>query len=521
MLPVATRMQRRHALFLLLAAAGATLALWLLASGEPPAPAAPPDEPLDAPEPVAPGVPVPPPADGSATLAVDASHVAVAVALREPFVPPTPPRVQAVAVAAPAAPLPLRVVAGVGAAGEPDDGAAGGCLVAIAADDGELLRHASVPARGATRVRIGGRRVVRGRVLGPDGAPVSGASIWLGETTTAGRREFAVDGDGNYEADVPAGEGVPFVARAPGCATQARVLDVGDGAVADARLEPACVLEVQIAAVAEHFGFVRVDLLPTAEVSTGLAQWPFYLAALDGGAAVDASGRATFDDLPREAEVGVVVAHPLVARMAPQVVRTKGRRARAVVALPAYVARSFAGVVVDEDGAPVAGATVRVAAAGGAAWPRAPRLASAAAAWRGTFAVASDGDGAFVVGLPAGDGPVVAEVRAPGHAGRDVPIAGLPPAARIVLPRWRGGEIGFALAPPRPGAAWTASADLAGGVRAVLAADEAWRVSLPQAGRYDFTMTTTRPGEQPVARTVRDVVVTGPIELASAPAAGR
>ena len=104
-------MQRRHALFLLLAAAGATLALWLLASGEPPAPAAPPDEPLDAPEPVAPGVPVPPPADGSATLAVDASHVAVAVALREPFVPPTPPRVQAAAVAAPAAPLPLRVVA--------------------------------------------------------------------------------------------------------------------------------------------------------------------------------------------------------------------------------------------------------------------------------------------------------------------------------------------------------------------------------------------------------------------------
>jgi len=89
------------------------------------------------------------------------------------------------------------------------------------------------------------------------------------------------------------------------------------------------------------------------------------------------------------------------------------------------------------------------------------------------------------------------------------------------LPRWRGGEPGFALAPPQAGVAWTAAADLAGGIRAALAADEPWRVSLPQAGRYDFTLTTT-PVDGPSHRCERrDVVATGPIELAVDVAAGR
>lgn len=511
-------MQRRHALFLLPAAAGAVFALWLLASGEPLPPDAPPEVPSPAPTPVAdaPAAPGPTP-----PAAAGRPHVAVAVALRESYAPPPIARVEARDVADPDAPLPLRAVAGLGAGPDPDDGGAGGCLVAVAHAGVELLRHANVPARGVAPLRLGGRRVVRGRVLGPDGAPAAGAAVWFGESTAAGRREFAVDDEGRYEADVPSGDGVPFVVRAPGCAAHARALDVGDGAVADARLEPACALEVQIAAVAEQLRFVRVYVLPTAELAASLANWPFDAQAASGGRPVDASGRARIDDLPRDVEVGVVVAHPLVARMAPQIVRTKGERARAVVALPSYAGRALAGVVVDEDGAPIAGATVRLAPDGATVWPRAPRLAPAEAAWRGAFAVATDADGAFVLGVPEGDAPAFVQVRAPGHAGRVVLRAEWPAGGRIALPRWHGGDVGFALAPPQAGVAWTAAADLADGIRAALAADESWRVSLPQPGRYDFTLTTT-PVAGPTRRCERrDVVATGPVDLAVDPAAGR
>jgi hypothetical protein len=519
-LPVATRMQRRHALFLLLAAAGAALALWLLASGEPPPPPAPPDGPPDAP-----GTPDAATSDASAASLPTGDamrpHVAVAVVLRERFAAPPTARIVAVDAAAPDATLPLQVIAGVGAPGEPDDGAAGGALVEVAVGAATFLRHANVVVGERTRLVFGGRRIVRGQVLAADGQPAVGAVVWFGESTAAGWREFGVDAEGRYEGDVPAGAGVPFVVRRDGCATQARWLDVGDGAVADARLAPACVLEVRIAAVAEHFGFVRVHVLPTAVVAAGLAQWPFYLQALDDGVAVDAQGRATFVDLPRDAEVGVVVSHPLVARMAPLSVRTKGERTRAIVALPTYATRSVAGVVGDDAGAPVAGAALRVAPAGTATWPRAPRLAPAAAAWRGAFAVASDGDGAFVLGLPDGEASATVQVRAAGHAGRDVALADWPADGRLVLPRWRGGDVGFALAPPQAGMAWTATADLAGGITASLDGDQPWRVSLPQPGRYDFTLTTTFPGQPPMRRELRDVAVTGAVDIAGPDRAGR
>jgi hypothetical protein len=505
-------MQRRTALFLLLAVAAA-LALWLLAPGEPPAPVAPPDEPA----PVAAPTERAPIAPGSApTARADAPHVDVAVVLREAYAPPPSARVEARDAFDPAAPLPLRVLAGIGAGPDADDVGAGGCLVAVATASGELLRHANVPARGMAQVRIGSRRAVRGRVFGPDGSAAVGATVWFGESTAAGRREFAVDEEGRYAADVPSGDGVPFVVHAPGCATHARALDVGDAAVAEVRLEAACVLEVQVAALAEHLEFARVHVLPTANLAASLANWPFHAQSTAGGHAVDAGGRAVIDGLPRDVEVGVVVAHPLVARMAPQVVRTKGERARVVVALPGYVARSLAGTVVDDAGAPVAAATVRIAPAGGGAWPRAPRLAPAEAAWRGAFAVTTDAAGAFVVGLPAGDEPAVVQVRAPGHAGRDFAAAAIPAAARVTLPRWRGGEIGVVVAPPLPGVAWTASSDLAGGIRATLAADEAWRVSLPQAGRYDIAWTTSVGGGPPVRRELVDVAATGAVELPAA-----
>jgi len=500
-------MQRRTAVILTLAVVGA--AALAVATLRPPAVA-----PIEvAPTPVVAPAPSPRPAD--APTAADL-RVQVEVRLRERLLPPPSPRVEVLDVVDHGMPLPARVLAGVGVGAADDASAAGAALVAVAHTiPGELLRQANVPAGGTAQLRVGGRRLVRGRVLGPDGAPAFGAHVWLGESNAEGRREFVTDADGRYEADVPSGYGVPFVVQAPGCATQARVLDIGEGAVADARLAAGCALTVQVVAIAEAMDAARVFVLPTAEVGSDVAQWPFWLQALAGGAVVAAEG-AVIDGLPRNAEIAVVVAHPLAPRMAPQTTRLKGDRPRAVVALPAFLPRRLAGRVVDADGQPLAGAEVEVGAASPRSRALAPRLAPDAAVARGVVAATSAADGGFLVGVSAGDDLVV-RVRAAGHAGRAVPMRELVDGAAIALPPWRGGEPRFVLLPPRAGVAWAAQADLAGGIAAELAADAPWAVSLPEPGRYDFVCTTTEPGREPIRHVLADVVVTGPATLAPQP----
>lgn len=501
-------MQRRTAVILLLAVAAAAVAVATWPSATPGVLVEPPPAPVAAATAsdgaAAAPAPLPPPADGW--------HVHVQATLRERFVPPPPVRVTVVDAVEQAPPLSVRTIAGVGAGFDGGANAAGATLVAVAYGDGELLRHANVPAGGAARLLVGGVRTVRGRVLAPDGKPAAGAVVWLGQTTAAGRREFAVDAEGCYEADVPSGDGVPFVVRAPGCAVQARVLDVGNAVVADARLAAGCSLAVQLVAVAEAMEHARVFALPPATIHSDLAQWPFWLQALTGGASFDGAA-AHLDGLPQDAEVDVVVAHPLAPRMAPQTVRCKGANPRAVVTLPAFAPQRLAGRIVDAAGAPIAFAEV-VLGAGASDRPPAARLAPAAALWRGVYAMTTDADGAFVVGLPEGEAPPLA-VRAPWHAGRALALAEVRAGGDVALPRWRGGDAALRLGPPRPATPWTASADLAGGVRAELAADAPWLLSLPCAGRYDFEVTTTAPGAEPVRREQRGVDVTGLVDLAA------
>lgn len=499
-------MQRRTAVILTLAVVGA--AAFAVATLRPPAVA-----PVEVvPAPIGEPANAPPPRPSDEAAPTVGLRVQVEVRVRERFVAPSSPRVEVRDAVDLGTPLPLRTIAGVGAGPASDGREPGAALVAVAyASAGELLRHANVPAGSSAQLRVGGRRVVRGRVLGPDGAPAVGARVWLGESNAEGRREFATDDDGRYEADVPSGDGVPFVVRAPGCATQARVLDVGDGAVADARLAAGCALTVQVVAVAEAMAAARVLVLPTAEVGSDVAQWPFWLQAIDGGALVAAEG-AVIDGLPRGGEIAVVVVHPLAPRMAPQATRLKGERPRAVVALPAFFGRRLAGSVVEAGGQPLAGAEIEVASASSRAQPMAPRLAPAAAVARGVVAATSAADGSFLVGVPDGDDLVV-RVRADGHAGRELPLREVADGAALELPPWRGGEPSFVLAPPRAGAAWSARADLAGGIAVELSADAPWTVSLPGPGRYDFVLTTHVPDAAPVRRELANVVVTGPVEL--------
>lgn len=502
-------MQRRTAVILTLAALGA--AALAVATLRPPAVA-----PIEVvPAPVAAPTPAPTPRPADAPVAAADLRVQVEVRLRERFVAPPAARVEVRDVVDHGLPLPVRVLAGVGAAPAADRREPGAALVAVDAYGAELLRVAIVPAGGTAQLRVGGRRTVRGRVLGPAGAPAVGARVWLGESNADGRREFVTDDDGRYEADVPSGDGVPFVVQAPDCATQARALDVGDGAVADARLAAGASLTVQVVAVAEAMAAARVYVLPTAEVGADVAQWPFWLQGLAGGVEIGADG-AVIDGLPQGSEVAVVVAHPFTPRMAPQTVRLKGERPRAVVALPAFLADRLAGRIVDADGQPLAGADVEVGGASPRSPAPAPRLAPAAAVARGAVAATSAADGSFVVGVPAGD-DLVLRVRAAGHAGRELPLRALAAGAVVVLSPWRGDEPGFALTPPRAGVAWAAGVDLAGGIAAELPADEPWRVSLPEHGRYEFVCTTTEPGREPIRHVLADVVVTGLVALSPLP----
>jgi hypothetical protein len=67
--------------------------------------------------------------------------------------------------------------------------------------------------------------------------------------------------------------------------------------------------------------------------------------------------------------------------------------------------------------------------------------------------------------------------------------------------------------PPRAGTAWFAETDLSGGLRAELAADAAWRVSLPYAGRFHVELRTFvgAVGGEPLL--LPDAVVTGSMPL--------
>lgn len=502
-------MQRRTVLFLLSAGTLAAVAgLWWSAA-EPPAPPAPGGR-AEVPVPGPRGATAPPDAPPT-----DAPQVHVEVTVRERFVPPPPARVQAVR-AHDGVELPTTVLAGVGGGFDGELPAAGPALVTIAADGARLVRQVAVAAGGVARPTVGGRLVVRGTVRGDDGRPLAAARVWLGELDGSGRREAATDADGAFELDVPAGAGVPLVVAAAGFATTWRLLDVAaPPPVADVVLEPGGTLELNLAALAVALTEVRVFVVPLAEVSTALAQWPFALQALDDGVSLDGSGRARIDGLPRRGTLGVLVRHPRAPLEAPQPVALKGEHTR--VTVPLVVAeRMWRGRVVDGEGQALAGVCVWVRPPGRRLLgDGAPRLLPPHLDLAGAVAATTGPDGTFVVG--ALDGDVVLSLRHAGHAGRDLAAAALAAAADLVLPAWGAGEPALRLAPPSTGVPWVASSNLGGGVRVAVAADAEVTLALPHAGLFDLVLSTSVAGELRGRTRLEAVAIVGPQSLRAPP----
>ncbi|MEO6594290.1 MAG: carboxypeptidase regulatory-like domain-containing protein [Planctomycetota bacterium] len=444
-------------------------------------------------------------------LPATAPRVRVAVKLLERYVPPPPKRVQAVRLGD-GLELPTELLAGVGAGFDPGPPRPGLALVGIAYDGGSLLRQVPV-AMELARPTVGARILCRGHVRDAAQKPVSGARVWLGEQDGEGRNlEVSTDADGVFELAVPAGHGVPFVVRAEGLATAWRAVSVAPPIPEfEITLQPAGRLEVQLAGTADGLDDARLFVLPTSSVSTEVALYPFFAQVLTRGFPIDAKGHAFVTDLPQSGELSIVVQHARAPGMAPHSVTLAGKSTRAV--LPIEFATSvWRGLVVDEAGSPVVGASL---------WSRLPgqdlapgsslRLLPPHLEGRGRSMATTDADGAFAIGgLSAPD--AVLSLRKLGCAGRDVVWAHADPKAPFVLPRWNGDEVAFRLLPPVSGVAWRAESDLAGGIEAALAADRAWLVAFPHAGRFEVVVTTF-VGDRQWQRTFEHVDATGTVEL--------
>ena len=435
-----------------------------------------------------------------------------------------PPEPVDLAVQPDGTPLRGRVVAGAGSGFDVSAPPRGPALLEIEEGDRLFLRYAAL---GDTRpfplAQVGARVMVRGVVRDEQGQPLPGASVWFGERLASGAlRSFGVDDQGAFEADVPAGRGVPFVVRAAGYATKWRVISapvaaIGGGASSAPdelreMMQPAATLHVQVAGRAFEIERARAYVLPPAgEVSSGLSQWPFFAQLFDQGYAVDASGKAVITDLPQRGSVRVVVRHPAVALASPTTVKLSSAVTRATVPLR-FDARVQQGAVVDEDGQGVASAWLFGRVPGQRLEvPGSPRLLPPYVDLRRVWAARADADGHFSMGTPAAEGAHFA-VRALGYAGRDVALDAAM-NAEIVLPRWRGGDASLTVAPPVAGADWWLASDLGGGVMLSYDADAVGVLALPHCGRFAVEARVELRGAEPVVRSWPSLTATGPVEL--------
>jgi hypothetical protein len=276
-------------------------------------------------------------------------------------------------------------------------------------------------------------------------------------------------------------------------------------------LQPSTTLSVQIAAIADGIERARVFVVPRGAVSTEIAQWPFFLLALDDGYAIDANGRAVIGGLPRRGDLGLLVRHPFAPLAEEHEVTLRDEPVQAVVPLRMAEQRG-SGVVVDEAGEACAGVAIWSRGSNTALASRpSSRLLPPHLDARGTCFITSGDDGSFTIGLPVGRGALLS-LRAAGRAGRDVswPVDG-----PLVLPEWRGGEAALEIQPPAIGVAWSVETNLGGGMHEVVAADESWRIALPHAGCFDVAM-VVMVGERIAGERVETgVAATGSVVLAA------
>lgn len=443
----------------------------------------------------------------------DAPHVTITVTSKERFVPP--PTSPPLATSASGEPLSGQVLAGVGAGFDAITNHRGVAMVSVELPPGRVLRQIAWNPKAPSPARIGPRIVARGVVLDAESEPVAAAFVWFGELAADGSaREFAVDEEGAFEADVPAGQGVPMVVRAIGFASKWRTIAVtSDMRALTEMLQPAATVQVQLAARAVEIDQARAFVVTRAQVSSGVSQWPFFRQCLTGGYEINDAGQVQIDDLPQVGVVGFVIRHPLAPLVAPAEIKLSSKLVRATVPVRMGESRMH-GVVADDDGLGIAAASVwalrsrqRLDSA------RSLRLLPPHLNVLGACYSQTDSNGRFVIGSIDEAEPMIM-ARAHGYAGRNLPGA-LAEEAEIVLPRWLGGDAALRILPPVAGKVWRVSINLGDGIDEACAADVPFVIVLPHVGSFDIEMVLRIDGKQRGTRDVKQLMVTGPIEIAT------
>lgn len=383
-----------------------------------------------------------------------------------------------------------------------------------------VLRQVALDAAGPTRLLLGPRRLVHGTVVDARQQPVAGAQVSLGEYEASGAvRAVATDAEGHFELDTFAGDGVPLVVEADGHASQWRslqVLELGEN-VRVVPLPEGGALEVQLAGEARAVESARVFVVPLAALATEWVQFPFFLQVLGRGVAVQANGRATLRGLPRTGSIGVVVQHPGLPLSAPVEVRRATQRAPLLV--PLRLQQLQAARLVDAAGAPVA-AALALLRPGGRAMPASGSLRMLPPGLDALGCTLAYGAVDGTLALAGSDAGSVLSLRAPGYAGRDLPVTAALLAEPIVLPVWRGGEPALRLLPPRAGVRWQSEWNLSGGLQLTHEAGASPTVALPHPGRFEVQVTTFVGSERKATVTLPALDATGPIDVQAPPLDG-
>lgn len=393
-------------------------------------------------------------------------------------------------------------------------------LVRFDADFGRFCRFVTLDAGDAVvDVVVEGSASIRGRVVDENQVPLAGARVWAGLLDENGEPlEVAVGSDGRFEFPaVPAGPGVPLLARAEGRASRFRLVRPEWPALEGVELvlEPARRVDVVFQSRAPELGRGRVLLLPRdADVAT--LHYPFFLSAFPSQATwLAKDGTAVIEDLPDRGAFAVMVDHPDVLPGARVAVPSRSRGQVRVVVIPsADEVAWLSGRVLDPNGAPLAGAELRLRGDDGIV-ERDAVLAGPGHDPAPTSRTTSGADGSYRLAVPSRRSrPMEVEVRLPGHPGIVQELGtgrGLRHDFVLPQPQLFGGTPSVSIRLAARGR--TVRADLAGAETILRTDEEPFRIELAEPAMVDLDV-QLRHADGTVSRlSVEDLAVPCPVEF--------
>ncbi|MDA0374165.1 MAG: carboxypeptidase-like regulatory domain-containing protein [Planctomycetota bacterium] len=393
-------------------------------------------------------------------------------------------------------------------------------LVRFDADFGRFCRFVTLDAGDAVvDVVVEGSASIRGRVVDEDRVPIEGARVWAGLLDEGGEPlEIVVGEDGSFEFPaVPAGPGVPLLARAEGRASRFRLVRPEWPALEGVELvlEPARRVDVVFQSRAPELNRGRVLLLPRdADVAT--LHYPFFLAAFPSQATwLAPDGTAAVEDLPASGAFAVMVDHPDVLSGARVAVPSRSRgQLRVVVAPTADEVAWLSGRVLDGNGDPLAGAELRLRGDAGIVEPGAV-LAGPGHDPAPTSRTTSAGDGSYRLAVPARRSrPMAVEVRLHGRPGIVQELGtgrGLRHDFVLPTPQLFGGTPSVSIRLAARGR--TVNANLAGAATIVRTDEEPFRIELAEPAMVDVDVQVRHADGTVTRLSVDDLAVPGPVEF--------